>query len=44
MRTRTTRALGFGMADLERIVLPRIARDFFVLRRGADTDAASDDE
>jgi len=39
-------ATRYGMADLdrlERMVLRRIARDFFVLPRGADTDPKDDD-
>lgn len=40
-------ALRYGMADLERLermVLRRIARDFFVLPRDADTDPETHDE
>jgi transposase len=40
-------ALHYGMADLERLermVLRRIAKDFFVLPRHADTDPETDDE
>lgn len=40
-------ALRFGMTDLERLermVLRRIARNFFVLPRDADTDPETDDE
>jgi hypothetical protein len=41
MRTALGEAIHYGMAELdrlERMVLRRIARDFFVLPRGADTD------
>jgi hypothetical protein len=40
-------AIRYGMSDLERLermVLRRIARDFFVLPRDADTDPETDDE
>jgi hypothetical protein len=42
-----TDALRYGMADLERLermVLRRIARDFFVLPKDADTDPETNDE
>jgi hypothetical protein len=40
-------ALEYGMGDLdrlERMILRRIARDYFVLPRGADTDPENDDD
>lgn len=47
MKSALDEALVYGMADLdrlERMVLRRIARDFFVLPRGADTDPEDDDD
>lgn len=47
MRAALVVALRYGMSDLERLermVLRRVARDFFVLPRDADTDPETNDD